>query len=192
MPKKWFLRIVSVYTLGLVFVTVILNKLFFKNYFPHPLALDLQFFLLVLVCSIVLISFVYFLVTRENFFIPRIIEKLEVLQELLFALNHREKIYISFLAGFSEEFFFRGLLQPLWGITIASVIFGALHFVTFGYFLLATAIGYYLGAVFHYSGNIFIPMMVHSIYNVFAFNLLAGIYSSDREDTPNNSLKKDN
>jgi membrane protease YdiL (CAAX protease family) len=38
-------------------------------------------------------------------------------------------------------------------------------------------IGFYLGGIYVYSGNILGPVMVHCVYNIFAINLLTRIYS---------------
>ncbi len=116
------------------------------------------------------------LVRYELPFMRRIQDKLELFKTLLLEMSHAEKIYISVLAGVSEELLFRGCLQPLVGIAVASVIFGALHAFTFSYFLLATTIGAYLGVLLQWSGNLFVPMAVHALYDIFALNQMAWIY----------------
>lgn len=42
-------------------------------------------------------------------------------------LNGWEIVFISFCAGVGEEFFFRGVLQPYWGIVITAIVFVAIH-----------------------------------------------------------------
>ena len=42
-------------------------------------------------------------------------------------LNLWEIIFLSFGAGVGEEFFFRGVLQPYWGVEITAVVFVAIH-----------------------------------------------------------------
>ena len=176
MPKKIFLQMASLIYTGLFIATLFLNKSIFKHYFPHPINLDFHFLFLSIIFLGILISLMYLLVKYDKFIIPGILTKLSQLKYLIFELTTIEKIYISLLAGLTEEILFRGLLQPLLGITITSVLFGAAHFITFGYFLLATSIGFFLGGVFYYSGNIFVPITVHTLYNIFAFSLLKKIF----------------
>jgi membrane protease YdiL (CAAX protease family) len=176
MSKNSFLKGTTVFTMGLVAFTLFLNKMFLGDFFRHELALDFQFFTLVPLSSLFLIILMYFFIRFDRVIIPGILEKLQDLKNIFLELSQPEKIYISLLAGFSEELLFRGLMQPLLGITATSILFGLMHFLTFGYFLLAAAIGFYLGLLYELTGNIFIPVMVHAIYNVFAFNMLAGIY----------------
>ena len=187
MPKKIFLQIISILTGGIIFVTLCLNKGIFKNYFPHQIRLDFHFLFLSIIFSVILISFINLAVKYDKFIIPGILTKLSQLKYLILELTTTEKIYISLLAGFSEELLFRGFLQPLLGIIITSVLFGAAHFITLGYFLLATGIGFFLGGVFHYSGNILVPIMVHTLYNIFAFSLLTKIFLKE-EKAPNNKI----
>ncbi len=184
MPKNTFLQMASLIYTGLFIATLFLNKSIFKHYFPHPINLDFHFLFLSILFTVILISFMYLFIKYDKFIIPGILTKLSQLKYLIFELTTIEKIYISLLAGLTEEILFRGLLQPLLGITIASVLFGAAHFITFGYFLLATSIGFFLGGVFYYSGNIFVPITVHTLYNIFAFSLLKKIFLEE-EKTPN-------
>lgn len=184
MHKKIFLQIISFLYGGVIFVTLFLNKGILKQYFPHPITLDFHFLFLSIIFSVFLISFMYLVIKYDKFIIPGILTKLSQLKYLIFELTTIEKIYISLLAGVSEEILFRGLLQPLLGITITSILFGAAHFVTFGYFLLATGIGFFLGGVFHYSGNIFVPIMVHTLYNIFAFSILKKIFLEEENEPP--------
>ena len=86
---------------------------------------------------------------------------------------------IAALAGIGEELFFRGLIQlglssalglEVWlAILIASLIFGLAHAVTFTYFLLAFAISVYLGFLFDFTGNLFVPIVIHALYDFFVF-----------------------
>jgi len=89
---------------------------------------------------------------------------------------------IALLAGVGEEIFFRGLLQTglagwagLWpALLLTSILFGALHWVTPIYALLAGLIGLYLGAFMAVSGNLIVPILVHVLYDFFALRYLAG------------------
>jgi len=82
-------------------------------------------------------------------------------------------IVVSLLAGVGEELLFRGVIQaglgeiwsPAAGVLIASLLYGAAHAVSPSYLVLATLMGLYLGALFHFSGNLLVPMIVHALYD---------------------------
>ncbi len=175
--KKWVLKYTTLYAVGILCVTFLLNLKIASRFFPYPARLDLHLAVFTITGSTVLIAVVFILIKKEKFFLPQIINKLAVLKDTLHELNQLEIIYVSALAGISEEIFFRGLLQGFSGIIIASVVFGVLHFLTFGYFLLTTMVGFYLGFIYIYSENINLPILVHTFYNIFAFNMLKHIYS---------------
>lgn len=85
-------------------------------------------------------------------------------------------VLLSLAAGVGEEVLFRGVLQPLIGLLAASLIFGALHAFTLGYFLMASAFGLYLGWLYEASGNLAVPILAHAVYDVFALVLLRRVY----------------
>lgn len=85
---------------------------------------------------------------------------------------------VSILAGVGEELLFRGVLQDglalKFGIApalvTASLIFGLAHFITPAYFLIATAMGAYLGLIYHFTDNLLIPVIVHALYDWIAIH----------------------
>lgn len=113
-----------------------------------------------------------------------IIERLEpALGPILGALGPAGILVIALAAGLGEEILFRGVLQPLLGIVLASVVFGALHALSLGYFLFATVFGLYLGWLFEVTGHLAVPIVAHAAYDVFALYLLRRIYLA-RRDAP--------
>ena len=86
---------------------------------------------------------------------------------------------IGFTAGLGEEMLFRGVIQtafvnqigiaPALAIGIAAIIFGAMHFVTLAYVVLAATAGFYLGWLYHLSGQLVLPILVHGLYDSLAF-----------------------
>ncbi len=88
---------------------------------------------------------------------------------------------ISILAGIGEEALFRGVIQTnLAGLTgvvpallITSALFGLVHFVTSTYAVMAGLIGLYLGVISIWSGNLFVPMVIHALYDFVALMFLA-------------------
>jgi membrane protease YdiL (CAAX protease family) len=75
------------------------------------------------------------------------------------------------MAGFSEELFFRGLLQPWIGLPAASLVFGLLHGPSRELWPLAvwaTGAGALLGLVYSATENLLLPTLVHALYDAAA------------------------
>ncbi|MBV6343079.1 CPBP family intramembrane glutamic endopeptidase [Candidatus Magnetobacterium casense] len=75
-------------------------------------------------------------------------------------------VFICILAGVGEEALFRGIVQVKFGIIWGSVIFGLLHFVSPAYFVFATAMGLYIGWVFTLYNSLFVPILIHFLYDL--------------------------
>jgi membrane protease YdiL (CAAX protease family) len=90
---------------------------------------------------------------------------------------------IALLAGIGEEALFRGVLQealagrfPAWaGLVLASLLFGAVHWVTDTYAVLAGIVGLYLGTLYLLTDNLLAPIATHALYDVVALWVLAGM-----------------
>jgi membrane protease YdiL (CAAX protease family) len=125
---------------------------------------------------------------------------MEVIDEILLPLFDRcgwlELAIISALAGLGEELLFRGVVQTsigLWwggrlgmwaGLSVAAVLFGLAHAVTFTYVLLAGLIGLYLGAVWLLTGNLLVPILAHGLYDFLALVYLLRIREPARNGRP--------
>lgn len=91
-------------------------------------------------------------------------------------------LVLSILAGVGEEALFRGVFQnslmrwtgPAAALVAISALFGLVHFVSAMYAFYAFIIGLYLGGLYLWSGNIAIPMAVHSLYDFLA--ILYGVH----------------
>ena len=77
------------------------------------------------------------------------------------------------LAAFSEEIFFRGVLQKTiinwtknvhWGVWISGIVFSTLHFEFYG-FLPRMMMGVFLGYIYVWSKSLWVPMFAHFINN---------------------------
>lgn len=85
-------------------------------------------------------------------------------------------LIISLCAGVAEELFFRGWLQTLLvarlgllvGICLAGLLFGLAHYLSREYALYAFITGLYLGALYHWTGNLYLLMVVHAFYDFVA------------------------
>ena len=87
---------------------------------------------------------------------------------------------VATLAGVGEELLFRGVLQTILGwwmlpaasIVIASLLFGLAHALSKVYFLLATAIGLFLGGLTWYFNDLVAPIVAHAVYDFIALMYL--------------------
>ncbi len=93
-------------------------------------------------------------------------------------------IMISFAAGFAEELLFRGVLQARFGIVIASIIFGLVHFISPLYVIITAFMGLYIGTFFYFSESLLVPIQMHFIYDLGALIYLKYVVSgSSDKDT---------
>ena len=91
---------------------------------------------------------------------------------------------IALISGFIEEVFFRGILQAQFGIIVASLVFGLFHVgsrKTLYYGLYTTIIGFYLGWLYSHSGNLLVPIAVHTINNFLALPYMKYYYRKNLE-----------
>jgi membrane protease YdiL (CAAX protease family) len=90
---------------------------------------------------------------------------------------------VALMAGVAEEALFRGVIQvSLLGrvpvaaaVGIAAVVFGAAHWVSTTYAVLACLVGLYLGVLFQTSGNLLVPITTHALYDFIALLVLARV-----------------
>ena len=76
---------------------------------------------------------------------------------------------VAVASAAGEELLFRGLLQPLLGIVVSSVVFGALHQIRgparWGWMVWATVMGLLFGCVFAATGSLAGPIVAHAMIN---------------------------
>ena len=128
-------------------------------------------------------------------------ELLRIVEELLVPLFRHARVIdlavISALAGFGEELLFRGLIQEgagQWiggpwggwiGWVLAAALFGAAHWITTTYAVLATLIGLYLGWLWTVTGNLLVPILAHALYDFAALVYLTRLHrAGSSEPTP--------
>ena len=121
------------------------------------------------------------LVALEKWDHPRVSafreQQIDFFQGLGFELTPIRIVLLSLGAGIGEELLFRGAIQAnltnhlpiILAIAIPSFIFGILHSANRIYMALAGIISIYLGIVFHITGNILVPILAHTIYDIIAF-----------------------
>lgn len=83
--------------------------------------------------------------------------------------SRSDLVLLSIFSGIGEEVFFRGAVQPEFGIVIASLAFGLLHVGPDRRFLIwtvwAVAAGFLFGALFAFTGGIIAPVIAHTLHN---------------------------
>jgi uncharacterized protein len=96
-------------------------------------------------------------------------------------LTRLELIALALAAGVGEELLFRGWLQSaitgplgtadmtnlrLWGgCLVAAILFGAVHFISPTYAILASLAGFYFGFLLIISQNLMVPVTAHFVYD---------------------------
>lgn len=86
-----------------------------------------------------------------------------------------EILLIAVLSGFCEEFFFRGILVPEFGIVIACGIFGFLHTPSKDAWFLglwSALVGAFFAIVYLKTGNLFVPIVAHAFNNLVAITYI--------------------
>ena len=106
-------------------------------------------------------------------------------------------IIMAFLPALCEETLFRGGLQnfltrgtnmPWLSIIVVSILFSLAHFSFYG-FLSRFFLGIVLGALFHYSGKLWLSILAHFINNALAITVL---YISTQQGKPlQEAMKQD-
>ena len=94
-----------------------------------------------------------------------------------------ELALVALAAGVGEELLFRGVLQPAlaahvppgWAVLAVGLLFGAVHWLTPTYALLAGLVGTYLGALYAASGNLLAPIVAHALYDFVALVVLTRV-----------------
>ena len=143
-----------------------------------------------IVAIVLMIPFIGFLVEiNEQMQLPSFLAGLEewmklkeeeakVLTEVFLRVNSFSGLLfnlliIGVLAGLGEELLFRGVLQNMiykkshrihLAIWISAIIFSAIHMQFFG-FLPRMILGALFGYVYHWTKNLWIPILMHTVFN---------------------------
>jgi len=97
---------------------------------------------------------------------------------------------IAFMAGLSEEIFFRGFIQRLFienkinyhvAVWITAILFSAIHLQFFG-FVPRMLLGAVLGYLYVFTNNLWVPIIAHTINNGFA--VIMAYYTGSLESDP--------
>ena len=113
--------------------------------------------------------------------VRRLMESVEEKVRPLFACAGTPTLaLVALLAGLGEEALFRGVIQdalgrhvPGWAaIVCASLLFGAAHWVTTTYAVVAGLVGLYLGILYELGDNLLAPIVTHALYDLVALRML--------------------
>jgi len=106
---------------------------------------------------------------------------------------------IAVMAGITEEFLFRGALQQIFNritsnyhvaIWISAFIFSAIHFQFYG-FVPRLLLGALLGYIFVWSGNLWVPVIVHTVNNAVSVLLFKAYHGTPQYEEIENFGTKD-
>jgi len=105
--------------------------------------------------------------------------------QMIGPLGHGDIFFLSIFSALGEEFFFRGYIQGKIGLVFASLIFGLLHIGPTRRFaiwtIFATGIGFLLGLIYEWRGDLFAPVVAHFLIN---FCNLLSLNRSSRAESP--------
>ncbi len=135
---------------------------------------DLHSGVLALAATLPLVAFVFWGLRTEFAFLARLRELVRKAIVPLFAsCSLLEILLISIMAGIGEEVFFRGFLQgslarvvnPWIALALVSALFGLAHYVSLGYAIVAGLLGVYMGTLVLVTGNLFVAIAVHALFD---------------------------
>ncbi len=93
----------------------------------------------------------------------------KVFRQILTPFSYVQIVFLALLSGFVEEWFFRGVLQPRFGIILTSIVFGLSHFLperTLWFWSVTSfAISIVFGLIFKNSGSLLLLALMHSAIN---------------------------
>lgn len=148
----------------------------------YPRRLGFNFWIMVAAATVFLLLVISDITGYIHQLMPRPEAQQKALLKILVAESWPEYLFRLFgaavLAGFCEEFAFRGFFQSIFsrrlggagGILLTAFLFALMHLDpwTFpGIFLL----GLFLGYLVHLTGNLWIPIFVHAFSNTLSFSM---------------------
>ncbi len=98
-------------------------------------------------------------------------------------------VLMALFAGVFEELLFRGVIQTatakftpiIIAIILSNLIFGAVHWRTALYALIAGLVGIWIGVLFAITGNLLTPIVTHAVYDLVALFVTARAIEAQRK-----------
>jgi len=143
---------------------------------------DLRSGVLALAATLPLVAFAFWSMRTEHAFFASLRKLLrETVAPLFASCSLPELLLIAIMAGIGEEVFFRGFLQgslgrvvnPWIALALVSALFGAVHMVSIGYAIVAGLLGAYLGTLLLLTGNLFVAVAVHTLFDFVALLMIS-------------------
>jgi membrane protease YdiL (CAAX protease family) len=99
----------------------------------------------------------------------------ETIVPLFSGIGGFSAVLVGAAAGIGEEWLFRGIVQPLAGIAVATVLFGAAHvgsarMLPFGVW--ASGMGLAMGTLANLTGGLTAPIVAHGVYDILALEYI--------------------
>lgn len=174
--KQKTLWLITLYEGGIGVLAVIIG--YFSNwYFWEHFSWNTKELFLSILATVPMFLFFYMIFKLPLKSFTKITKEMKELVPYLFGnLNLIALFYVSLLAGFGEEFLFRGLIQfhlssfigQVPSLFIVSILFGLAHLITPGYAIITTIYGFYLGFLEIYFENLLSPVVSHAFYDFIA------------------------
>lgn len=102
---------------------------------------------------------------------------------LLGPLDTGSIVVLSVCSALGEELFFRGAMQPSWGLVLTALAFGGVHIGPDRSFLpwtlMAVVLGFALGGLLLLTGNLVAPILAHFTINYFNLHLVDTLRRKD-------------
>ena len=96
---------------------------------------------------------------------------------LLYPLESREVVLLAVTSGIAEELFFRGIMQPVFGLYVTSLAFGLLHYPMnrrmVPWTVIAIILGFLLGVVYQATESLLVVILAHGLINYFELRKIA-------------------
>jgi len=93
----------------------------------------------------------------------------KMFSDLLGPVHPLEIFFLSSFSALGEEFFFRGIIQGELGLVFASLFFGLIHIgpnrKAWPWTLFSILVGFILGALYEWRGNLLTPVVMHFTIN---------------------------
>ncbi len=91
------------------------------------------------------------------------------LRPIVAPLSSMEILVLALASGLAEELFFRGAMQPVLGLVVTSILFGAAHTgpkrVFLAWSVWAFAVGLLFGVIFEVTGVLWGAVLAHALIN---------------------------
>ena len=132
----------------------------------------------------------WFMKTERPVFVRFREDQIDFFSQIGFRFTPARIVLMALFAGIFEELLFRGTLQsalvkisPLFvALLFSNLIFGAVHWRTSLYALIAGAIGVWIGVLFALTRNLITPILTHAFYDLVALFVTARAIEARRAD----------